>query len=537
MKRTHIIIQTGYIDFFNSLTWKSAAMFERANTDDDYFVIGFVPEMRQVADELERTNHKVKYVDVSDFAQLTIAEVMKKLDFSMTSANMQYVATVNIFNGACNSYQSAELETFTAYCKTFSDKSVKRDLPLIDAAGSVYKALMYVVYDIFAVIVQYNMSYNAHKPANEHIGTVINNFVEDPLQHKLNYLDYRYTGPYESMFSKSCALKVMHWYFHDCAVPTRIISKDIVSSMYTFNVTPEQTDSATYNWCPSQQYWYLHGKSYADITQLKQEKKHTFAFALTNTWKDRSERTVIINKLMHLHNAKAVNDGFVFRFYSRHKTQQHLSDKLLPYDTYLELIKYSKFTLIVPSYDVDCFSLRRFCESLVLGCIPLIYEKCNLHMFNRWPAFKSILEQYCIVTDDNLQNLQEFIAALDYDKLLHKIWHTEFIQQYVTNYIYDVALYNAHINKTVVLDKTCNTCAYYKVPSLLHTSRCSVCAANSFMLHKWSCQFCQHYNASTDKCPFKYSVSPYSTSIDATRSICIDASNFTPAHQYEIVVQ
>lgn len=45
---------------------------------------------------------------------------------------------------------------------------------------------------------------------------------------------------------------------------------------------------------------------------------------------------------------------------------------------YLDLVAKSKYTLILPSYDNDCFSLYRFVESVHLGCLPLIHTDCNI---------------------------------------------------------------------------------------------------------------------------------------------------------------
>lgn len=47
-------------------------------------------------------------------------------------------------------------------------------------------------------------------------------------------------------------------------------------------------------------------------------------------------------------------------------------------DTYLNLISKSKFTLILPSYDNECFSLYRFIESIYNDCLPLIHPECNI---------------------------------------------------------------------------------------------------------------------------------------------------------------
>jgi hypothetical protein len=45
---------------------------------------------------------------------------------------------------------------------------------------------------------------------------------------------------------------------------------------------------------------------------------------------------------------------------------------------YLDLIKVSRFTYMLPSYDKHCFSVYRFLESLYHDCLPLIHTDCNI---------------------------------------------------------------------------------------------------------------------------------------------------------------
>lgn len=51
-------------------------------------------------------------------------------------------------------------------------------------------------------------------------------------------------------------------------------------------------------------------------------------------------------------------------------------DNSIPREMYLNKIKQSRFTLIIPSYDKNCFSLYRFIESIHNDCLPLIHKDC-----------------------------------------------------------------------------------------------------------------------------------------------------------------
>lgn len=47
-------------------------------------------------------------------------------------------------------------------------------------------------------------------------------------------------------------------------------------------------------------------------------------------------------------------------------------------DRYLDLIKVSRFTYMLPSYNKHCFSVYRFLESIHHDCLPLIHGDCNI---------------------------------------------------------------------------------------------------------------------------------------------------------------
>ena len=54
-------------------------------------------------------------------------------------------------------------------------------------------------------------------------------------------------------------------------------------------------------------------------------------------------------------------------------------------DVYMDYIKKSKYTLIIPSYDVDHVSIIRIIEAVHNNCIPIFTENNN---------FKALLESF-----------------------------------------------------------------------------------------------------------------------------------------------
>lgn len=47
-------------------------------------------------------------------------------------------------------------------------------------------------------------------------------------------------------------------------------------------------------------------------------------------------------------------------------------------DAYLEKVKQSRYTYMLPSYNKHCFSIYRFVESIKHDCLPLIHRDCNI---------------------------------------------------------------------------------------------------------------------------------------------------------------
>ena len=104
---THLIIQTGYVEFFNNLTWLSASMLSLANKDDNYVIFAFVKASKAVKDGLVKSGHNnVRFVDMTHFNNMSLVEARKFMKIVLQSHDD--VATLNIFNGACNSFASVD---------------------------------------------------------------------------------------------------------------------------------------------------------------------------------------------------------------------------------------------------------------------------------------------------------------------------------------------------------------------------------------------------------------------------------------------
>lgn len=88
---------------------------------------------------------------------------------------------------------------------------------------------------------------------------------------------------------------------------------------------------------------------------------------------------------------------------------------------YYELLAKSKFTLIVPSYNKEAFSIIRFIEALSRDCIPLVWNKCCLdNLNNALPEITKIIYNYLLIEDlkdleykiNNFKNAKEIINKI-----------------------------------------------------------------------------------------------------------------------------
>jgi len=54
------------------------------------------------------------------------------------------------------------------------------------------------------------------------------------------------------------------------------------------------------------------------------------------------------------------------------------NSNVVPFDEYLTKIEQSKYTLVIPSYDSNTFSMYRFIEAIQRGCLPILHADCNV---------------------------------------------------------------------------------------------------------------------------------------------------------------
>jgi hypothetical protein len=95
---------------------------------------------------------------------------------------------------------------------------------------------------------------------------------------------------------------------------------------------------------------------------------------------------------------------------------------------YYDKLARSKFTLIIPSYDVTTFSVIRFLEAVSNHCLPLVLDTVDLtDLKNTFPDIYDIVRKNLVV---NIKDIQGKIDELDYDKIIKKIFNTESVKNF-----------------------------------------------------------------------------------------------------------
>ena len=101
---------------------------------------------------------------------------------------------------------------------------------------------------------------------------------------------------------------------------------------------------------------------------------------------------------------------------------------------YYEKLARSKFTLIIPSYDVTTFSVIRFLEAVSNHCLPLVLDTVNLtDLQNTFPDIYNIVKKYLIV---NIKDIQSKIDSLDYDAIIKEIFDSKSVKNFSNDEYY-----------------------------------------------------------------------------------------------------
>lgn len=141
------------------------------------------------------------------------------------------------------------------------------------------------------------------------------------------------------------------------------------------------------------------------------DKELDFAFGYTILTQDRSNSTDMIEDII----SEMRLSGLRIKIFLRDKYNG--IDTFVKKDEYLENIRKSKFTLIIPSYNNKTFSAFRYIESIYSGCIPLILDSVDIEEAKQTLYIPEIL----IVNSENIMERIQTINNLNCETLLKEI--------------------------------------------------------------------------------------------------------------------
>lgn len=155
---------------------------------------------------------------------------------------------------------------------------------------------------------------------------------------------------------------------------------------------------------------FIEWTSMKDLNLNRNNKSRDFVFGFTVKTDD---RVPLYEELMKIKTDKM---DFLVQ-YPKKKIRTAVNR-----DKYFELISASKFTLIIPSYEIIDFSSIRFWESIVRGCIPFVLDSCNWEQgFIEFPEIGKIVGEELVVKKEDLEKK---IKETDYYDLINRITAT-----------------------------------------------------------------------------------------------------------------
>lgn len=126
-----------------------------------------------------------------------------------------------------------------------------------------------------------------------------------------------------------------------------------------------------FNRLDSLQYYY---KNIFNMEELDSNKKDIdFTFGYTCVTKERKWVSDEIEQICSMFDT--------YKLFAKDKIKG--IDTSIPRKKYLEYIARSKYTLIIPAYDVTSMSIYRIIESLELNCLPLFHANCNIELIEK----------------------------------------------------------------------------------------------------------------------------------------------------------
>lgn len=123
------------------------------------------------------------------------------------------------------------------------------------------------------------------------------------------------------------------------------------------------------------------------------------------------------------------NDKFKLYVKDKHFSKYSPINTQLPSDEYFDKLRYAKFSLIAPSTDPTEVSVNRVYEDIARKCVPIFMKDVQY-----WKAFddevNELIRDNLVYDEDKFPFLNDFIATLDYEKLVNRFLDCKMIKQF-----------------------------------------------------------------------------------------------------------
>ena len=95
-------------------------------------------------------------------------------------------------------------------------------------------------------------------------------------------------------------------------------------------------------------------------------------------------------------------------------------DDLIPVEEYYYEQQIAKYTLAPPATVIDEVSTERIYDALVHDCLPIVMQQTNYKkVFKK--DFCDFIESNLVFDETKFKTVNDFIASLDYDKLIKQL--------------------------------------------------------------------------------------------------------------------
>jgi hypothetical protein len=170
---------------------------------------------------------------------------------------------------------------------------------------------------------------------------------------------------------------------------------------------------------------------YADIvSNPRLRQKNQFAFGMSNyTGSEDTERSRIEHQMHRLTamnpDAKFYVSGNVYGIRTK-----------IPYEQYLEEVAKSSATMIIPSYDVNAFSVRRISEAIHLKTVLLFWSTEDLRRLFKDTIYEDFLRVYekwgLILHEQTAEAIQRALGGIEqwHDAIIYDLEQTSIFKEW-----------------------------------------------------------------------------------------------------------